>query len=53
MGGAESPALAGINSQVTEEVMRIAELAELCCKASVRAAAGHAGAVVRAAVYFL
>lgn len=30
----ESSALAGINSQVTNEVMRIAELAQLCCKAS-------------------
>lgn len=34
VGGTESLALAGINSQVTNEVMRIAELAQLCCKAS-------------------
>lgn len=30
VGGMESLALAGINSQVTNEVMRIAELAQLC-----------------------
>lgn len=35
VGGTESLALAGINSQVTNEVMKIAELAQLCCKASV------------------
>lgn len=34
VGGTESLALAGINSRVTNKVMRIAELAQLCCKAS-------------------
>lgn len=48
----ESPALAGINSQVTNEVMRIAELGQLFCKC-VRAAVGHTGAVVGAAMSFL
>lgn len=34
VGGTESLAPAGINSQVTKEVMRIAEPAQLCGKAS-------------------